>query len=252
MLVVRFRVLAIHLGGPERVIRRRGIHTLDVDVAANSLTLIPQGEPFEWETFRRIDFAHFVARNEDVKVALVEEYDREPETLGLAPLVGVENRTVAHLLNTLLADAPNISGGRLYRDTLSLLLSLNIVQLFGREAVRGVSRRRAGTLATWQLRRVTEHMREHLGEDIDLATLVALTGLGRAQFFRSFKRSRGRTPLAHLRHLRLLQARRLLVDTNASITGIACCVGYEPTRLSAAFKAEHDMTPSMFRASAKA
>ena len=40
-------VLAVHLGGPKRVIRRQGAHVLDVDVTKNSLTLMPEGEAFE-------------------------------------------------------------------------------------------------------------------------------------------------------------------------------------------------------------
>ena len=53
-----------------------------------------------------------------------------------------------------------------------------------------------------------------------------------------------------LAHLRLLQARQLLVATSASVTEIACCVGIAPTRLSAAFRAHDAVTPRMFRAAA--
>ena len=243
-------VLAIHLGGHKRVMRRQGAHTLDLDVAPNSLTLMPQGEAFEWETFGSIDFAHLTIPGADIGTVVAEECDRDPASCRLEPLVGVENRPVAQVLNALMAAAPDYAGEALYRDTVALLVSVNVVEIFGRHPACGAPRRRPGTLATWQLRRVVEHMREHMAEDTDLATLVALTGLARAQFFRSFKRSIGRTPLAHLRHLRLLQARKLLVDTTLSVTEIASRVGLEPTRLSAAFRAEYDMTPSMFRVAA--
>ena len=100
-----------------------------------------------------------------------------------------------------------------------------------------------------QLRRVFDHMHDHLAEEIDVSTLVALTGLRRARFFAIFKRSVGNTPFAHLRCLRLLQAKRLLLETEMSITAISASVGLEPTRLSAAFKQAYGMTPSKFRIS---
>ncbi len=244
-------VLAIHLGGPKRVVRRQGTRALDVDVAADSLTLMPAGEAFEWETYGSVDFAHLTVGEPELRSVVAEEFDGDWTRLRLEPLVGVENRPVADILEGLVAATRSFGGERLYRDSLSLLLSLDIIEVFGRHPARGAVRRRAGTLATWQLRRVIDHMREHLAEDFDLATMVALTGLARAQFFRSFKRSIGRTPLAHLRHLRLLHARKLLVDTTISVTEIASAVGLEPTRLSAAFRQVHDMTPSAFRAAAR-
>lgn len=243
-------VLAIHLGGPKRVIRRQGGQVLDVDVAENSLTLMPEGEPFEWETFGTIDFAHLPVSKADLAAA-IEECDRGPAPLRLEPLIGVFNRAMASRLNALLGLAPECGEQQIYHDTLSLMVTSGVVEAFsaGRTGFRGW--RRAGTLATWQLRRVVDHMREHLADDIDLATLVALTGLGRAQFFRAFQRSVGRTPFAHLRHLRLLQARRLLADTTVPVAEVAAIVGLEPTRLSAAFRVDYDVTPTAFRNAAR-
>ena len=243
-------VLAIHLGGPKRVIRRQGARVLDVDVVENSLTLMPEGEAFEWETFGAVDFAHLPVDRADLG-GVVEELDRDLTALRLKPLVGVFNRAMASRLNALLGLAPECGRQRIYHDTLSLMVTSGVVETFGMAGFRDRARRRAGTLATWQLRRVVDYMREHLADDIDLATLVALTGLARAQFFRSFHRSVGRTPFAHLRHLRLLQARRLLVDTTMPVTEVASLVGLEPTRLSAAFRADYDITPSAFRSAAR-
>lgn len=104
-------------------------------------------------------------------------------------------------------------------------------------------------LMTWQIRRVTEHVRDHLTEEIDVSTLAALTRLQRARFFANFKYSFGHTPLAYLRHLRLVQARHLLLDTRMSITAVSAAVGLEPTRLATAFKRVYGITPSAFRAS---
>jgi AraC family transcriptional regulator len=243
-------VLSIHLGGPKRVIRRQGGRVLDMDVAENSLTLMPEGEPFEWETFGAIDFAHFPLDKAEFSAA-VEAFDRDPAVLRLEPLVGVFNRPMANRLNALLGLGPECDEQRIYRDTLSLMVTSGVIETFSRGHVAACAARRAGTLATWQLRRVVDYMREHLADDIDLAALVSLTGLGRAQFFRSFHRSIGRTPFAHLRHLRLLRARQLLADTTLSVTEIASVVGLEPTRLSAAFRADYATTPSAFRSAAR-
>ncbi len=102
---------------------------------------------------------------------------------------------------------------------------------------------------TWQVRRVLHYLRDHLADEIDVSTLIALTGFRRARFFASFKASVGHAPLTHLRCLRLLRAKCLLRDTRMSITAISAEVGLEPTRLSAAFKRSFGTTPSRYRAS---
>ena len=225
-----------------------------MDVAEDSFTIIPAGEAFRWETFGRIDFAHLSVDTDELARIASEEFGRDPDQVRLDPVIGANDNLIAELFRALLAEASRPAsrrrvGNQLYRDALGVVLSFNLVERYTSldgSAVRESLAR--GKLATWQMRRVTDYMREHLADDINLETLVALTGLGRARFFQAFKASLGQTPFAHLLHLRLLRARGLLVDTTMPIADIAAEVGLEPTRLAAAFRRVYQTAPRAFRA----
>ncbi len=242
-------ILSIHLGGPKRVIRRESKHCLEVDVLENSFTTMPAQEPFSWETFGPIHFAHLRIDRTSLDRVALEDFDRDPDNVRLAPVVGVNDPLVLRLFEALLSNGRDLGLARLYHDAFSVVLSRNLLERYvsgGRSLYREAPAR--GKLATWQLRRVVEYMRVHMADDIELGTLVELTGLGRARFFETFKTTMGRTPFAYLSHLRLLRARMLLTGTRLSITEVAAEVGLEPTRLAVAFRRVFNTTPSAFRA----
>ena len=242
-------ILSIHLGGPKRVIRRGSRRRLEVDVLQNSFTTMPAQEPFSWETFGPIHFAHLRIDRTNLDRVAIEDFDRDPGNVRLAPVVGVNDPLVFRLFEALLTNGRDLGLARLYHDAFSVVLSRNLLERYvngGRSMSREAPAR--GKLATWQLRRVIEYMRVHVAEDIELGTLVELTGLGRARFFETFKTTMGRTPFAYLIHLRLLRARMLLTGTQLSITEVAAEVGLEPTRLAVAFRRVFNTTPSAFRA----
>ena len=243
-------VVAIHLGGSKRVIRRQNGRSVEVDVLENSLTIMPANEAFEWETFGPIDFVHFPLADADLRRVAREEFDRDPSEIDLLPVIGANDPTIGALLPTLLTTSNARACQRLHREMLSALMSFSLLARFssglGRDASSGSSAR--GTLTTWQLRRVVEFIHDHVADDIQLADLLALTKLGRARFFQAFRLSMGRTPLAYQLHLRLLRAERLLLETRQPITEIAASVGLEPTRLAVVFRRTYAMSPRAFRA----
>lgn len=71
------------------------------------------------------------------------------------------------------------------------------------------------------VRRVRQHVREHLSEPVCLADLAHVAGLSRFHFVREFHRLAGRTPMADVRRLRLEQARDLLVSSSLPLKSIA-------------------------------
>ncbi len=242
-------VLAIHLGGPKRVIRRCGFHTLEVDVPENAITVMPAGEAFRWETFGLIDFAHLQLDQDILRKVVLEEFDRDPDRMRLRPLVGMTDKRLERFFAAALARGQNPNLSRLQSDALAIALSTDVLETCSGYA-NGLSRTllARGKLATWQSRRVVEYMRDNLADDIAMETLVALTGLGRARFFQAFKNTMGRTPFAHLLHLRLIHARALLVRTRLSMTEVAVEVGLSSTQLAVAFRRAHGTTPSAYRA----
>ncbi len=242
-------VVAVHLGGAKRVIRWQGGRSVEVDVLENSFTIMPAKEGFGWETFGPIDFAHFPLADADLRGVALEEFDRDPREIALRPVIGANDPAVGALLPALLTRTTGPDGQRLHREMLSALLSFSLLSRFSDVAGRGGSRSSAhGKLATWQIRRVVDFMHDHLADDIELADLLALTKLGRARFFKAFRLSMGRSPAAYHLRLRLVHARRLLLETRRPITEVAAAVGLEPTRLSSTFRQAYGMSPRAFRA----
>jgi AraC family transcriptional regulator len=105
-----------------------------------------------------------------------------------------------------------------------------------------------GGLADWQLRRVTQYMREHLAEEIGLDELAALVNLSRFHFCTAFRKATGQTPHNWLMILRIEEARRLLETPALAVTDVALAVGYQtPSSFAAAFRKLVGTTPSAYR-----
>lgn len=72
--------------------------------------------------------------------------------------------------------------------------------------------------------------------------------VSKPQLFRLFQATFNQSPLKWLKNYRLSQARRLLVETNDSISRIAALVGYnDPLHFSRDFHRVSGFSPSEFR-----
>lgn len=83
-----------------------------------------------------------------------------------------------------------------------------------------------GGLAPHLLRRVEDHMAEHLAEEIGLAELAALCGVSAGHFLRSFRQSTGETPHRCLMRMRLERAIHLIGTTRLPVIEIAAMTGF--------------------------
>ncbi len=78
-------------------------------------------------------------------------------------------------------------------------------------------------------RRILERIRtfiiEHMSEPFTLDDLVTVSGLSKSYFVRHYRRMTGRTPMEHVRQLRLEEAKRLLQSTKMPLYEIGPQVG---------------------------
>ena len=103
-------------------------------------------------------------------------------------------------------------------------------------------------LAAWQVRRVTDYIRDHLDRDLGLGELAALVGLSRFHFCTAFRLATGRTPHEWLVAQRIDLARQLLSTPALRVTDIALAVGYHThSAFAASFRKIVGITPSQFR-----
>ncbi|MGK4008172.1 AraC family transcriptional regulator [Sorangium sp. So ce1036] len=80
-----------------------------------------------------------------------------------------------------------------------------------------------------QAHRIAEavyHLQASLDEDVDIAGLARAAGMSRAAFFKRFKEATAMSPLQYQKRLRLLEARRLMVEEGMGAEASAFRVGY--------------------------
>lgn len=77
-----------------------------------------------------------------------------------------------------------------------------------------------------KIRRAVRKIRENCAASIDVKRLAAQSGMGVATFHRQFKQITGLSPIQFQKQLRLLEARKLLVFSDNSVSDAAFKVGY--------------------------
>jgi AraC family transcriptional regulator len=131
-----------------------------------------------------------------------------------------------------------------YGQSLSLALFLTLIRLDGGEA-----RETSGSrLAPWQLKRVTDFMRDNLADTLQLAQLAAISGLSPSHFGRAFKGSTGLPPHRWQLKMRIEEASAMLADAGASLADIACATGFvDQSHFTRAFAKIVGMNPGAWR-----
>ena len=99
------------------------------------------------------------------------------------------------------------------------------------------------------LREILRWLPEHLEERLSTADLAAAGNVSERKCYQLFRDYTGRSPLGYLTGLRLREARRLLGDTDLSMTEIAGRTGLGgPSYFSGIFRRHHGCTPTAWRA----
>jgi len=103
-------------------------------------------------------------------------------------------------------------------------------------------------LAPTKVGKVKLCIRESLGdEDLDLASLAGLTGLGPDYFSRQFYNATGIWPLEYLKKQRVLRARELMREGKHSVAWVSEEVGFrDPSKMALAFNSFLGTTPSSY------
>ena len=106
-----------------------------------------------------------------------------------------------------------------------------------------------GGLADWRLRRVLDHMEDHLAEDISLAELAALAGQSERHFCQAFRQTMGTPPHRYLVERRIARAKSLFrSDRTLSVIEVALAVGFTAsTHFATMFRKVTGGTPTAYR-----
>jgi len=107
------------------------------------------------------------------------------------------------------------------------------------------------TIERWQQRiqRAAALLGSNLDEPPSLRELAGAAAISPYHFHRVWRAMTGRTVGAMVRHLRIKEASRVLVESNTSVTEVAVSVGFATSQSFArAFRQELGVSPSSFRA----
>jgi len=136
--------------------------------------------------------------------------------------------------------------GRVYVEILGQALAAHVTRHYANLSPSNLSHQ--GTLTAHQLRRALEFIREHLAEDLPLASISRASGLSPFHFARRFKQSTGLAPHQFLIHQRVARARHLLVYSTASLAEIAHQCGFcDQSHLTNHFRRILGVTPRRYR-----
>lgn len=241
--------LALHLGGHKRVTRRGDGAARQSDVALGSVTLVPAGAGYLWQTEGPIEYAHLYVTPRRLDRTVREVFDREPAAVSLLPEIGWQDPLVGALLQAMLD--PSLDGSpdaRLARD--SWLEALLTRLVLGATTLGAASPRARNVLAPRTLARLKGYIADNLGNTVTLDDLAGVAGLSRYHLCRSFRDATGLPPHAWLTRARLDSARRLLRGSDLPVHIIASRCGFaSPNQFATSFRKAMGVTPTQYRRS---
>ena len=136
---------------------------------------------------------------------------------------------------------------QLYVDTMANALATHLVYHYSTHRETRRERTETGRLSAVQLKRVTNHINEHVAEDLSLAELARTVALSSFHFARLFKGSTGYAPHQYHIRCRVKRSKKLLLQKELSIAQIAQAVGFaSQSHLNYHFKRVVGLTPTAF------
>ncbi|MFJ6326888.1 MULTISPECIES: helix-turn-helix domain-containing protein [unclassified Rhizobium] len=204
------------------------------------MAFAPAGTPL-WGYASKLGYCYDATVMFDLDVLSERLQHQVGRSEGEAPRLRFAEPRIWTLTNMLVAIPSEDPSYRLYGD--SLTAAIFAIAFESRE-----THARSGTLASWQLNRVTEYMRLRLPEQVELQELASLVGLSQWHFARAFRASTGMSPYQWQLDIRLKQARHLLLSTDHTIDEIAVATGFSDyTHLIRQFKKKVGVPPAAWR-----
>jgi AraC family transcriptional regulator len=162
----------------------------------------------------------------------------------------VSDAHIEHIVRALQIEAESgFRSGPLYGESLGVALATHLVSHYVADRAHA-GRSVRGGIAPQRLRRVLAYIHENIAEDVRLTALAQVSGLSPCRFARNFRQSTGITPHQYVTRERVTQAKRMLRETDWSITTVASAVGCgTPSQFTALFRRATGRTPSDYRAS---
>jgi AraC family transcriptional regulator len=224
--------------------------SLDPALLANPLRAVLSGTSGElvWEAGPALTTSRLPAVSPMMLVHTL--YEALPaERLTLAPSFPASDPLLRHITLVLQAAlAGEGVAGQLYTQSLADALVVHFLRRYSTtqpllrqgNAMRGLS--------PFKLRRTLAYIKDHLSEALSLVQLAAVGQTSPSHFARLFRLAMGLAPHQYVIACRMEQAKRLLTETDLSLSEIALQGGCtDQSHFSALFRAHVTLTPKAYR-----
>ena len=209
--------------------------------------VLPAGVPATWSFKGRSDFFSIGITCAVVEEVAADVFGPDTDKGRLTEGFAVPDPTLLHFARLFQAECENPGFGTpLYVDSLSRALALHLLRGYSSRSPRTISVPAA--MPGWRLKRALDFIHAHLAEDLTLAQLAGVAGLGPTQFARAFRAAVGEPPYRYLTRLRVEHARHLLEHTRLPVTDIAFQCGFDqPGHFATMFRKMAGLTPLAYR-----
>jgi len=242
-------LVGLLLNGPVNIRQRIGDLDRKQRLVPGEFWLVPPGAMFSMSVEEEIETLHIYIR-EDALDAVASDLGERQGELRLVPSFSAVDPVIEQLGRAAYeAIFDRSEGAALYVDHLARALAAHLLRNYSnRTSTTSMLQAPQIGLNQMQFRRVTSLIEENLAQHLTLADLAKEAGLSSGHFVRLFKISAGMTPYQYIVWRRIERAKRLLAETNISITRVAIICGFaDQEHLTRAFTKRVRITPAVFR-----
>lgn len=237
---------------PAHIYRKTPEETHHGSLESNAICITEPGTQIDYELHDATPSFHFYLSPEIVREVALEKFDVDIDKLSILQVFGERNenlKSLLYLMSNLLNEPQRLS--QLKADYVSRAIAAEILSSFGTHASVHRQAARIPSLSPAELRLVTEFIEANMHQDIDIADLAAVCGVGKTAFHQRFKASVQATPYQYVMQARIRRAKWLIAQTQLPLVEIAISCGFsDQAHLTNVFRRMVGMSPAAFRRSA--
>jgi AraC family transcriptional regulator len=171
----------------------------------------------------------------------------DPARLSLAERAGFQDPLLAQIGFALWQELEqNTPTGKLYAQTAAQMLAVHLLRHY--TAIGDTIKEISQGLTSPQIKRVTDFVQAHLGQNLSLEALAQQSGFSPYYFARLFRQTTGESPHQFVLRQRIERAQQLLKKTDVPLAHVALESGFaNQSHLTRAFKQHLGLTPRGYR-----
>jgi AraC family transcriptional regulator len=240
-------LLVLYRSGQTLMTRRLTGRAVSEEIGPGDVSLMSSGLASDWAWPGQIEVLHLYVDRATLQEVAGAVCDRTVEDVALRDILKLNDDLLTRMGQLLVDEATTGGfGSRLFVDAIAQQMCVHLLRNYAELSIRAPAA--SGTLSKIKMRKLEEHIKEHIAEDLSLATLAEVIGVSPSYFVRLFRNSFGIPPHHYLLKHRLASARDLLRGKRHSIAEIAAMTGFsDQAHLTRLFKRQFALTPDQFR-----